>query len=58
MAELSWMAKANRSKALRFDPAAKFKKRPGDNEEIGVGKKVTTDSEGKWRYDSVPIIQE
>jgi beta-lactamase regulating signal transducer with metallopeptidase domain len=37
-----------------IQPSIKFKKRPGDVEELGVGASVKTDSNGKWHFDSVP----
>lgn len=33
----------------------KFKKRPGDTQDLWFGTKATTDAEGKWRFDSVPV---
>jgi protocatechuate 3,4-dioxygenase beta subunit len=35
-------------------PSIKFKKRPGDNRELGIGTRVQTDSEGYWKFESVP----
>jgi beta-lactamase regulating signal transducer with metallopeptidase domain len=35
-------------------PSFKFTKRPGDNAELWNGRKVTSDAEGKWRFDSIP----
>jgi len=35
-------------------PSIEYKKRPGDNEQLGVGARTMTDAEGRWRYDSVP----
>ncbi|NOY42053.1 MAG: hypothetical protein GXP26_09475 [Planctomycetes bacterium] len=32
-----------------------YKKRLGDVRQLGMGKRITTDSEGKWRFDSVPV---
>lgn len=37
-----------------IDPSIKFKKRPGDTDELWVGTDVLTDAEGKWQYQSVP----
>ncbi len=40
---------------VKVRPSIKFKKRPGDIEELYVGTKITTDAEGRWRFDSVPV---
>lgn len=34
--------------------SVKYKMRPGDSSSLGVGSNLLTDSEGKWRFDSVP----
>lgn len=36
-------------------PSVYYKKRPGDTSQLGVGTRIRTDSEGKWRFDSVPV---
>jgi protocatechuate 3,4-dioxygenase beta subunit len=36
-------------------PSVEFKKRPGDADELHFGKRLSTDAEGKWRFDSVPV---
>ena len=36
------------------DPSVYHKMRPGDAEQLGVGTRIATDSEGKWRFDHVP----
>jgi uncharacterized GH25 family protein len=36
------------------DTNMRFKKRPGDTQELGVGTEAVTDAEGRWRYDCVP----
>ncbi|QDU47748.1 M56 family metallopeptidase [Gimesia panareensis] len=41
-------------KGAKVSPSVKFKKRPGDTSTLGVGTKITTDAEGRWRYDYVP----
>lgn len=38
----------------QVSPSVKFKKRPGDTSRLGVGTKITTDAEGRWRYHHVP----
>ena len=38
-----------------ISPSIKFKKRPGDTQELWSGDEVTTDAEGKWRFDSIPV---
>lgn len=37
------------------DPSVYFKKRPGDTDQLGVGTRILTDAEGKWRFDYVPV---
>ena len=37
-----------------IDPTIKYKKRPGDAEELYVGTNLKTDKDGKWSYLSVP----
>lgn len=39
---------------VEVHPSIKFKKRPGDDQELYVGASMKTDAEGKWRFDSVP----
>ncbi|MFK7778014.1 MAG: carboxypeptidase regulatory-like domain-containing protein [Gimesia sp.] len=39
---------------VRVSPSVKFKRRPGDNREMGVGTRITTDKNGQWRFDNVP----
>jgi hypothetical protein len=36
-------------------PSVRFKKRPGDTGDLGVGTRIVTDADGKWRFDSVPV---
>lgn len=36
-------------------PNVKYKKRPGDLEELHIGTKITTDASGRWRFASVPV---
>lgn len=38
----------------QVSPSVKYKKRLGDNSPLGVGTKITTDAEGRWRYQHVP----
>ena len=40
---------------VTIHPSIKYKKRPDDPEDLGIGTQLTTDAEGKWRFDSVPI---
>ena len=42
-------------KAAKVHPSIRFKKRPGDLEELSIGDVLTTDAQGKWRFDSVPV---
>lgn len=35
-------------------PSIEFKKRPGDVSQLRVGTNLTTDAQGKWRFDSIP----
>lgn len=38
-------------------PSLKYKKRPGDTSRLGVGTRITTDANGAWRFDHVPVSQ-
>ena len=40
---------------VKVRPSVYFKKRPGDTDQLGVGTRILTDSEGKWRFDHVPV---
>ena len=40
---------------VEVHPSVEYKKRPGENRQLGVGTRILTDSEGKWRFDSVPV---
>ncbi len=35
-------------------PSVEYKKRPGDLSQFGVGRRVKTDAEGRWRFNHVP----
>ncbi|QDT40029.1 Regulatory protein BlaR1 [Gimesia alba] len=39
----------------RVSPSLKFKKRPSDSSELGVGTRITTDANGQWRYPHIPV---
>lgn len=39
----------------KVSPSVKFKKRPGDNSEMGVGTRIITDAKGQWRYQHIPV---
>jgi len=39
----------------RVHPSVVFKKRPGDSSELHVGTRLSTDSEGKWQFEHVPV---
>lgn len=39
---------------VQVKPSISFKKRPGDEEHLGVGTRIKTDDAGRWRFDSVP----
>jgi protocatechuate 3,4-dioxygenase beta subunit/Zn-dependent protease with chaperone function len=39
----------------KVHPSIRFKMRPGDLEELHIGDRLTTDAQGKWRFDSVPV---
>lgn len=36
------------------NPSVYFKKRPGDTGKLGVGTRITTDADGKWKFTHVP----
>ena len=36
---------------VKVRPSVNYKKRPGDTDRLGVGTRILTDSEGKWRFD-------
>ena len=38
----------------RIHPSIEYRKRPGDSQQLGIGKTIVTDAEGRWRFDSVP----
>ncbi|MCA9011765.1 MAG: carboxypeptidase regulatory-like domain-containing protein, partial [Planctomycetaceae bacterium] len=38
----------------QVSPSVDFRKRPGDERELGVGTDLTTDANGVWRYELVP----
>jgi beta-lactamase regulating signal transducer with metallopeptidase domain len=40
---------------IEVHPSVNFKKRPGDTDQLGVGTRIVTDSNGKWRFDNVPV---
>jgi beta-lactamase regulating signal transducer with metallopeptidase domain/protocatechuate 3,4-dioxygenase beta subunit len=40
---------------VKVCPRFPYKTRPGDTQEIWSGASVTTDAQGKWRFDSVPV---
>jgi len=44
-------------KGAKVSPYIEYKKRPGDLRQFGVGARLTTDADGKWRYDSVPAAK-
>ena len=46
--------KGNPIEGVRIRPSIKYKKRPGDTSRLGVGTRLKTDAQGKWRFDSVP----
>jgi hypothetical protein len=37
-------------------PSIEFKKRPGDESQLGLGTEVKTGEDGKWHFDSVPEL--
>lgn len=39
---------------VQVKPSISYKKRPGDEEHLGVGTRIKTDDAGRWRFDSVP----
>ena len=39
---------------VKIRPSIEFKKRPGDTDQLFVGASIEADSEGKWRFDSIP----
>jgi hypothetical protein len=43
---------------VRVRPNIKYKKPPGDIADLGIGTTLTTDAEGKWRFDSVPASKD
>ncbi len=42
-------------KGATIHPNIEFKKRPGDESQLGLGTEVKTGEDGKWHFDSVPI---
>ena len=42
-------------KGAIVDPSIEFKKRPGANQQLGIGSRLKTDAAGRWHFDSVPI---
>jgi beta-lactamase regulating signal transducer with metallopeptidase domain len=36
-------------------PSIEFKKRPGENQQMGTGTRLKTDAAGRWQFDSVPV---
>ena len=38
----------------QVSPSVQFRKRPGDEQKMGVGTHLTTDANGFWRYEMVP----
>jgi len=40
---------------VKIHPHIEFKKPPDDRSQLAIGNTATTDKEGKWRFDSVPI---
>ncbi len=41
-------------KGVEVHPSVDFKKRPGDARQLGMGKRIKTDKQGRWRFDMVP----
>ena len=39
---------------VEVHPNVKYKKRPGDNRQLGMGERFATDAQGIWRFDCVP----
>jgi beta-lactamase regulating signal transducer with metallopeptidase domain/uncharacterized GH25 family protein len=39
---------------VQGSPDVYYKKRPDDTEQLGVGTRIVTDSDGRWRFDYVP----
>lgn len=39
---------------VKVHPSIEFKKPPGDESQLGLGTKLSTDAAGAWRFDSVP----
>lgn len=42
-------------KGVVVRPSVKFKQRPGDSYDLGVGTEIRTGKDGSWRYDNVPV---
>lgn len=42
----------------QVSPSLQFKKQPGDMHRLGIGTRLSTDKEGKWRFDSVPVSKD
>ncbi|MAG93829.1 MAG: hypothetical protein CMJ48_08785 [Planctomycetaceae bacterium] len=45
----------NPIEGVGIHPSIKYKKRPGDKSQLGVGSVVKTDARGRWRFDNVPV---
>jgi hypothetical protein len=48
-------SEGNPIKGAKIHPSIEFKKRPGDESQLGLGTEVKTGEDGKWHFDSVPI---
>ncbi len=42
----------------QVSPQVQFRRRPGDEKEIGTGTHLMTDASGFWRYEMVPVSEE
>ncbi len=36
-------------------PSIEYKKRPGVHEQLGIGTRIRSDKQGRWRFDCVPV---
>ena len=44
----------NPVEGAKVNPSIKFKKRPGDDDELWLGDEMVTDADGKWKFAYVP----
>lgn len=48
-------SEGNPISGVKVRPSIKHKRPPGVHDQMGVGTNITTDVQGRWHYDSVPV---